>query len=56
MEKFTKELLDQDWVELMMSAKQMGLTIEEIQLYLRSSAKVKSNEGLTTDFPQTKAL
>lgn len=58
MKKAMKEMLDQEWIELMLCAKQMGLTIVEIQLFLRNSSKIKTNEDLNLnhDLPETKAL
>nr|MBA5584394.1 DNA-binding anti-repressor SinI [Anaerobacillus isosaccharinicus]QOY38507.1 anti-repressor SinI family protein [Anaerobacillus isosaccharinicus] len=53
-----KEMLDQEWIELMLCAKQMGLTIVEIELFLRNSSKIKTNEDLNLnhDLSETKAL
>lgn len=38
MKKNTDERLDQGWVELIFYAKKMGLTIEEIQLFLSGNS------------------
>lgn len=36
--------LDKEWVQLILSAKAMGLTIEEIQTFLRSEVTEKNKQ------------
>lgn len=36
-----KEFLDKDWVVLMLEAKKLGLTVEEIKLFLNAAKKEK---------------
>lgn len=59
MKKNTDERLDQGWVELIVYAKKLGLTIEEIQLFLSGNSYSNSYcnndnyqinvEGMTND-------
>lgn len=36
-------ILDQEWLQLILQAKQLGLTIEEIQKFIRINQKEKNN-------------
>ncbi|WP_095742941.1 DNA-binding anti-repressor SinI [Sediminibacillus massiliensis] len=33
------ELLDKDWLEMLGEAKEIGLTVEEVKLFLRENTK-----------------
>jgi DNA-binding transcriptional MerR regulator len=54
-ESLYTEKLDKEWVELILQAKEMGLTIAEIQAFLRSEMTEKGKELHTFTEQQAKS-
>lgn len=41
--KFVEESLDGEWIDLLLEAKAIGLSTEDIRIFLESKGKIKTN-------------